>query len=98
MSYKSDDGPAMYRRQITVEHRQSMARQECLDRLQIVVEKMLVIDLVESQVLDDLFHIEKLDYKNAVLLEAVPYAFRYRMQFLEMEEHTGSIDHIEVPV
>src|SRR3954470_17973142 len=75
-----------------------MARQKCLDGFQIVVEQMLVVDLVESQVRDDLFHVEKLDDKNAVWLEAVSNTIGDRMQFLEMEEDAGSVDDIEGPV
>src|SRR5690349_8636389 len=59
---------------------------------------MLVVDLIESQVLDDLFHIEKLDNKHSVFSKALTDAFRHRVQLFEMKEHPGSVDHIECAI
>src|SRR5215470_7789652 len=72
-----------------------MARQKRLNRVQVVVEKMLVMDLIESQVLDDLLHVEKLDNKHAIFSKAFPDAFGNRVQFFKMKKHTGGVDHIE---
>jgi hypothetical protein len=98
MRHETDDRPAMNGRKVTIEHCEPMACQKGLDRRQVVVQKMLVIDLIEGQVLDDLLHVEKLHDKHAVALQAFSNAFRYRMQLLEMKKDTRSIDEIELPV
>ena len=72
-----------------------MAREQRLDRLEIVVKQMLVIDLVERDVLHDLLHVEKLHDEHSVILQALADAFGDGMQFFEMEENSGTIDDIE---
>src|SRR5581483_4504897 len=86
MRYKSDDRSAVNWREITIEHRQAVTLQQQLNRLEIVVEEMLVIDLVESQVLDDLLHIQKLHDKDSITFQAGPDTVGHGVQFLEMEK------------
>src|SRR4249920_3093594 len=69
-----------------------------MDSPEVVVQQMLVIDLIESQVLDNLLHVEKLNDKYAVRLQALSNAVCHRVQFLQVEEHSGSIDDVELSI
>src|SRR5207244_5745064 len=89
---ETDDRAAVDRRQITIEHCEAVSLKQRLDCLESVVEQMLVVDLIEREVLDDLFHVKELDDKNAVVLKTLANSIGDGMQFLEMEEHAGCIN------
>lgn len=96
MRDEADDGAAVNRRKIAIEHHQAVPLKQRLNGFEVVVQKMLVINLIESQIFDDLLHVKELDDKHAVVFQRAADAFGDGMQFLEMEEDPGSIDHIEL--
>src|SRR2546423_9480068 len=98
MAKEADEQPAMDGRQVAIEHFQPVASEQYLDRVEIVVKQVLVVDLIERQILDDLFHVEKLDHKDAVVLETLSNPISHGMQFLEMEKHAGGIDQVELSI
>jgi len=57
---------------------------------------MLVIDLVESEVFDDPFHVKELNDEDSIVLETFPNALGDGMQFFKVEEHTGGVDEVEL--
>src|SRR5438094_335872 len=85
-------------RKVTVKHGEAVLRQQRLDRLEIVVKKMLMIDLVEGEVLDDLLHVQELNDEDAIIPETLANSVRDRMQFFQMEKHSRGIDHIELAI
>ena len=90
--HKADHRAAMDRRQESVEQDQAVAMEENVDVLQIVIEQVLVIDLIKSQVIDDLLHVEELDDEDAVFGQAFTNAFGDGMELLQVEEDSSRVD------
>ena len=97
MTGKGDNRSAMDRREIRVEGTETVAAEQRVERLERVVEKMLVINLVERDVLDDRFRVQELHDEHAVRRERTANAVGNRMQILEVEKHACSVDHVELP-
>ena len=98
MCHEANDRSAMDRRKVAIEHLEAVTLQQRLDRLDVVVQQMLVIDLVERQVLHDLLHIQKLHDEDSIVLQALANAFGDRMQFFEMEENSSRVNDIEFSI
>ena len=73
-----------------------MPAEQSLDRFQVVVKQMLVIDLVEGQIFDDSLHVQELHDKDAIVGQAMTDAIRDAVQFFQMKENAGGVDHIEL--
>src|SRR3954471_5456348 len=96
MADKTDHRTAMNRGDVGIEHCETVTVQQNFDRLQIIVEQVLVINLVEGKVFDDALHIEKLHDENTVLLQRFSNTISDRMELFEVEKNTCSINHIEL--
>jgi hypothetical protein len=59
---------------------------------------MLVIDLVESEVFDDALHVKELHDEYAIVSQGAADAIGNAVEFFEVEENAGSVDHIEFSV
>ena len=73
-----------------------MARQQRLDRLEIVVEQVLVIDLIERQILDDPLHVEELHDKHAIVAQGGSDAVGDGMKLFQVKEDAGRIDRVKL--
>src|SRR6266542_2593448 len=67
-----------------------------LYRPEIIIKQMLVVDLIESHVLDNPLHVEELNNKDAVVAQTFANALGDRMQLLKMEKYAGRVDSVEV--
>src|SRR5581483_1155568 len=77
---------------------QPVTAQKNIDGREVIVEKVLVVDLIESEILYDPLHVEKLYDEYAVLVQCLAYGIRDGVQLLQVKEDAGSIDNVEFPV
>src|ERR1051326_1323050 len=95
MTCERDHGPAMNRGKIGIEQLQAVSAQQNVERGEVIVQKVFVINLVERPILHNALHIQELNNEYSIGFQQFANAFRDGMQFLQMEEDACGIDHIE---
>ena len=86
----------MYGIDAGVKHGEPVTIEKDLDRLEVVVEQMFVINLIERHVFDNALHVEKLHHENAVIGQDGTNPVGHGMKLFEMEEDARGIDDLEL--
>src|SRR4051794_37488345 len=79
----------MDRHHARIEDFKPVLRKQRLYRAQRVIDEMLVIDLVESEIIDHTAEIDRLHDKDAAVGKQRLHAPNHTVQFFQMEEHAS---------
>ena len=77
---------------------ESVQPEQMIERSHRVVDKVLVVNLIERALLDHRRQVDELGDDDAVGVEQFLDAREGRVQFLEVEEHTGTVNDARLTV